>query len=87
MIVEILFIGFIGIFIHRYKLFKLLVSYSIAAMGLNLFLVLGGNIHFDIRHSTPQTASEVSEWNVNKMREWTTSEAGQASCEINSNLI
>ena len=41
-------IGFIGMFIHRYKLFKLLVSYSIAAMGLNLFFVLAGNIHFDI---------------------------------------
>ena len=40
-------IGFIGMFIHRYKLFKLLVSYSIAAMGLNLFFVLAGNIHFD----------------------------------------
>ena len=47
MIVEILFIGFIGIFIHRYKLFKLLVSYSITAMGLNLFLIIAGNIHFD----------------------------------------
>ena len=35
-------------FIHKNKLFKLLVSYSIAAMGLNLFLVLAGNIHFDI---------------------------------------
>ena len=35
-------------FIHKNKLFKLLVSYSIAAMGLNLFFVLGGNIHFDI---------------------------------------
>ena len=34
-------------FIHRNKLFKLLVSYSIAAMGLNLFFVLAGNIHFD----------------------------------------
>ena len=41
-------IGFIGMFIHRYKLFKLLVSYSIAAMGLNLFFILAGNIHFDI---------------------------------------
>ena len=46
--VWIVFIGFIGMFIHRYKLFKLLVSYSIAAMGLNLFFVLAGNIHFDI---------------------------------------
>ena len=45
--ITFLFIGFIGIFIHRYKLFKLLVSYSIAAMGLNLFFVLAGNIHFD----------------------------------------
>ena len=35
-------------FIHKNKLFKLLVSYSIAAMGLNLFFVLAGNIHFDI---------------------------------------
>ena len=35
-------------FIHRNKLFKLLVCYSIAAMGLNLFFVLAGNIHFDI---------------------------------------
>ena len=26
----------------------MLVSYSIAAMGLNLFFVLAGNIHFDI---------------------------------------
>ena len=34
-------------FIHKNKLFKLLVSYSIAAMGLNLFFVLAGNIHFD----------------------------------------
>ena len=24
------------------------VSYSIAAMGLNLFFILAGNIHFDI---------------------------------------
>ena len=46
--VYLLMIGFIGMFIHRYKLFKLLVSYSIAAMGLNLFFVLAGNIHFDI---------------------------------------
>ena len=44
----IVFIGFIGMFIHRYKLFKLLVSYSIAALGLILFFVLAGNIHFDI---------------------------------------
>ena len=43
----IVFIGFIGMFIHKNKLFKLLVSYSIAAMGLNLFFVLAGNIHFD----------------------------------------
>ena len=35
-------------FIHRNKLFKLLVCYSIAAMGLNLFFVLAGNINFDI---------------------------------------
>ena len=42
------FIGFIGIFIHKNKLFKLLISYSIAAMGLNVFLSLSGNIHFDI---------------------------------------
>jgi len=35
-------------FIHKNKLFKLLVSYSIAAMGLNLFFILAGNIHFDI---------------------------------------
>ena len=26
----------------------MLVSYSIAAMGLNLFFILAGNIHFDI---------------------------------------
>ena len=39
--------GFIGILIHRYKLFKLLVCYSITAMGLNLFLAIAANIHFD----------------------------------------
>ena len=47
LLIEILFVGFIGIFIHRYKLFKLLVCYSITAMGLNLFLAIAANIHFD----------------------------------------
>ena len=42
------FIGFIGIFIHKNKLFKLLICYSLGAMGLNLFFILAGNIHFDI---------------------------------------
>ena len=41
-------IGFIGLLIHRYKLFKLLVCYSITAIGLNLFWILAGNINFDI---------------------------------------
>ena len=42
------FFGFLGLLIHRYNLFKLLVSYEITSIGLNIFLIVAAVTMNDI---------------------------------------
>ena len=42
------FFGFIGLLIHRYNLFKVLVSYEITSIGLNIFLIVAAVTMNDI---------------------------------------
>ena len=41
-------LSFLGLLILRYKIIKLLVCYSITIIGLNIFLIIAGNMYFDI---------------------------------------
>ena len=39
-ILSILFLGFIGLLIHRYNLFQMLICYELQSIGFNIFLII-----------------------------------------------